>query len=684
MSRLSVRLFVVLALTLLAGTAQAATHVWPGPAPCGGSLQNCINGVADGDRIEVQTTTIHENINLYDMNRTLVAADGYHPAFTAGHWLSISSAAISGDRAVTVRGFSFTDGYIDASYSGTGTGTYDIGKMTLTRASSNLDNYIQVQAIAGTLNVNVHENRIYAVPRNTAEGLITLRANGGALNARAYYNHLVGASTTLMPGAGILSDFVQAGSSVVTYLHGNEVRGDYAYGSIIASTSSGLTGTVGTVTFNNVVIGADQPNAYGIRMLAGSGTLKTLTIANTITRTVHGIDLGPHSGADPAARITGTVSSNLIRAVAGLAVDTTVAPALTNDYNLINATANYAVLGVHTITSDAELISDDNPRLRGNSPAIDAADTTTVGAAILINGMPFQDADGLRRVKTWFSPNKIDIGAYEYGDATFLHSSASTNIVANWTTIDNPATNGDPAANLFVTPNYTGDGSYPRVIFDHPHGVWYTDSRWTIFDENPALPMPANTNFDVFVPAPGEGVFRHVATSTNSSGWHTTLDDPSVNDSPDKILLVTQNYSAGGVYNAHPVGVSYLAISGPGSWLIWDTDQSVDDLPYGAGFNVYAQDPSPNVFRVTATINNSAGNLLALDHPLLNDALCARPVVTPVYDGTAVTGNVFLQYIGDTWYITDNGMHLGAQFNVLVDPGQVAACRDVIFANGFD
>jgi hypothetical protein len=67
----------------------------------------------------------------------------------------------------------------------------------------------------------------------------------------------------------------------------------------------------------------------------------------------------------------------------------------------------------------AKLVGDATPRLRA-SPAIDAADTNTLGLGIIINGLPVTDADGLRRIKG--ATNKIDIGAYESGDVSFAHT----------------------------------------------------------------------------------------------------------------------------------------------------------------------------------------------------------------------------------------------------------------------
>jgi len=130
--------------------------------------------------------------------------------------------------------------------------------------------------------------------------------------------------------------------------------------------------------------------------------------------------------------------------------------------------------------------------------------------------------------------------------------------------------------------------------------------------------------------------------------------------------------------------VFHFAWGGPASWLVANLDGAA--MPTGAGFNVYAQEASPNAFRATATAaNHSSESTLALDHPLLNGTPCAQPIVTRMYDGAVVNGGFDVYYFSGRWLIfAYGGMPLGTTFNVLVNPAQVAACTDVIFANGFD
>jgi len=690
MSRKRIQRFTLATIVVaVVGVAHASTRTWPGAAPCTGTLQACLDASANGDRIEIASDTIAEDISLYDMDRTLAPAPGFRPAFGPGHWLSITSSTLSGDRSVSVSGLSFVDGYVFASYQGIGTANYDLSKLILNRASLDTANYIRVRAESGTLNASVRENRIVGVPAATLQGMITLQAQGGTLEADAYYNRVECPNAELTNGAGILATYEGSGSSGGVRLHGNEVRGSFAFGSILASEGlgSGTAASFDARVYNNVVVGTGAAGSMGIRYLVNTGTIDAQTVANTVTRVDWGISAGPYSGAAPAARIDGLVSSNLVRAGLGLFIDAAHAPALTNDYNLVNASANLATLGAHTITADARVVSDAMPRLRGDSPAIDAADTATVGLGMLFAGLPNLDADGMRRIKTWFSPDRIDIGAYEYGDAGFAHVTTAANTSAHVTHLHDPAIDGVATAHLQVTQHPFPHGAST----DHPFGTWLDGSTWTVFAED-ITALPVGMDYDIFSPAPGAGAFRHAADASNTAVWQTRIDDTSVNDLPDRMLFVTQDYGASAVYNPHEVGVRYVPTStSTGDWYIVNLDRTAaGPVPVGAGFSVYAQAASPNAFRVTKVAGVDGSSTIPLDHPLLDGVACAQPIVTRVDTGTAVAGGHFDVYYDDSvqrWKIKGyeaGGIAPGTQFNVLVNPAQVAACTDRIFADDFD
>jgi hypothetical protein len=103
------------------------------------------------------------------------------------------------------------------------------------------------------------------------------------------------------------------------------------------------------------------------------------------------------------------------------------------------------------------------------------------------------------------------------------------------------------------------------------------------------------------------------------------------------------------------------------------------------GFNLYAQEPSPNAWRVTVTTGNYGGaGDFRLDHPLLDNTPCARPQVTRLFGAGPVPGNFDTYYLNGHWHVyAYQELSLGEQFHVLVDPRQVFDCTDRVFADAF-
>jgi hypothetical protein len=81
--------------------------------------------------------------------------------------------------------------------------------------------------------------------------------------------------------------------------------------------------------------------------------------------------------------------------------------------------------------------------------------------------------------------------------AAFKWVAAANTINGNLTAINNPLTNGDPNAIVFVTQLLDANTVFTNLAC----GVWYDAiiGKWTIFLENPAGVMPANAAFNVLV-----------------------------------------------------------------------------------------------------------------------------------------------------------------------------------------
>lgn len=95
---------------------------------------------------------------------------------------------------------------------------------------------------------------------------------------------------------------------------------------------------------------------------------------------------------------------------------------------------------------------------------------------------------------------RVDGAGLNTSTPVFIHEVTAGNIKCDFdhcTEIDHPLTNGDPDAILIVTQNWSVGNTYNP----HPVGVYYTGSKWRIFNEDQDL-MPSGAGFNVLVVKP--------------------------------------------------------------------------------------------------------------------------------------------------------------------------------------
>jgi len=157
----------------------------------------------------------------------------------------------------------------------------------------------------------------------------------------------------------------------------------------------------------------------------------------------------------------------------------------------------------------------------------------------------------------------------------FVHNTSNLNTNVHLTTLDSPLTNGKPNALIFVTQNF-GKYNISNV------GVWYSNGKWKIYNEDTSKPMPIGTKFNVFVVDQGTNkignlelqAFKYKNTST---GHVSIINSPSV--VPENSTLFTaQNYA--GVYNPNVGGVW---LNGK-KWTVFNQNRKT--LPKNVQFNV--------------------------------------------------------------------------------------------------
>jgi hypothetical protein len=98
----------------------------------------------------------------------------------------------------------------------------------------------------------------------------------------------------------------------------------------------------------------------------------------------------------------------------------------------------------------------------------------------------------------------------------FVHQALPANVSRNWTIITHPLTDRNPNAILLVTPRWGGRYA-PAVlsIYNHPIGVWYTGTKWAIFNQDLTF-MHTFSDFNVHVLNACPSVFVHRANRSNT------------------------------------------------------------------------------------------------------------------------------------------------------------------------
>lgn len=669
----------IASVALLIASAQAAALTWPGTGGCAGTLQACVNASASGDQISIATNTpIDENLDLGAHSLSLLPATTlvatYQPRFSPGRSIQALAPAGTGNVSVTIQGIRFVDGFVSLDYNASGTATYQLSDLQLTQTSS-APVYLHVGANGGTATVTAYNNRVSGDPPAYG-GSIEFVSRNSTLNGYAAFNRITHGNGLQKKNA-IVVDAGAGSANGYVRLFGNDIRlRDASSAGIQFLQQPGASaGTLYARAYSNAVHCPVGSSARGITLQASSGTLEMQILNNTLDQCDDGVYVAETIPTISPA-FTGVVWNNLIVAGnQGLAFTAPAAAGLANDYNLINAPSNQATVGAHTITAPALLDAATRPRPGGGSPAIDAADANALANGIVDNGLPTLDVDGMRRV----NGARADIGAYETGNLGFVQSATSANTSGNIVTLDpHGLTN---ASRLFATRRATAGIANSYENF----GVWRSIAGWTIYHEDNATAVVAGKTWNVFVP--GSGTFTQTATAANSGSWSTQIDNSSTNGLADRILLVRHNYTVDGIYDNHPTAVYWDGVGSAGRWHIANADQTA--LTVGLGYNVYVQPPSSNAFRVATHMGSF---LQLIDHPLINQVSCADVHVTRVIDVHAppATADFMVEYnVSSTplgyWLIRSPvPFPENTAFNVVIDPAQVAACTDVIFANGFD
>jgi hypothetical protein len=641
--------------------AAATLRTWPGPAPCDGTLNECITAASNDDIIEIVTDEPIDEDVAVNKPLSLMAGPGYRPALAAGKGIAayygpgagipwnmafeglkfieggIGLRAFSGDANITLRNL---DVYAAASsYVGGAIGidNFGIGHLTFEIAGNRvrMNDSVGVAAIAVSSSAgsifegSIHDNRLESTA-TTADTAIQLVATQASAPGIAVYSNQAsghfGTGVILWPGAPSNAVIVDnAFSTTVT----NQGAG-------ISLVNSGIGGVLDAALFNNTAVNFSQ------------GVLVN----------------GP---------ITGRAANNILAYSAGqgLKLQTSTMP---EDHNIFFANGTpQAMLGTGSMVADPKFRrGKDDVRIGAGSPAIDSADSAALDTLLGDNGVAQVDADGLRRFKG--AANLADIGAFEFGDASLIVNASA----ANAGVIDDPLLNNAGGALPQLVQDRNPDTYVAIAIDPGMTGLQYASNRFGVIDEIDGSGAASGSAYNVFVPDAGDGAFLHVSASASNVFGFTTLVGNSYTDGhPERIVLAT--HRAAPLFD-HPYGLVYLA----GSWFIQQLDAQGGDPDFadGVAFHVYAQDPSLNAFVLTAP---ASANSVAIIHPLLDGEPCGRIYVG---NGNLDPHPFGVRYEQGGWSIVNldgAAVPQGASFYVVIDEAATQFCRyDHIFHDGVE
>jgi hypothetical protein len=172
----------------------------------------------------------------------------------------------------------------------------------------------------------------------------------------------------------------------------------------------------------------------------------------------------------------------------------------------------------------------------------------------------------------------------EGASGTLFWRATAKSIQASWTLIDSALCNNNPRAILTVTPNVGTRGGVQSVTSPHNIGVFYTNGKWAIFNQDRA-PMAVNAAYSVYVDTSrGATVVANASNIVTSYVYVSNV--PALGGGNKNVrIIVTPNWSPVGgpnVYNNHAVGVWFD--SARRQWAVYNEDLA--PMPVGAAFNL--------------------------------------------------------------------------------------------------
>lgn len=333
-------LLLILAFLAPAAPARAASAVWPDTvAPCNGTLQACIDGVATSaivyiavDNV-VNTGAVGQSV-LLSRSVLLTAASGFNPVFPTG--IGIASApSMSVD--VGISGITLRDASIELLPSAGGSFSVERMRLIDNVGTGGISFYATGTAPA---TLRVHDNEY--VRRGGAGNFLFAQSTSAPIAGEISFNR-VNIPDTDSSAYGIVIASAGSGGFDFTVAN-NEIRSSFAFGGIcgVSNVATGVAGASTLRVHGNVMVPRRHLVGRAICVFGGEGAIDARITHNTVVGFASAVVAVVRPFSPPATTqpISGYVIGNLLvdngEAFRRDSIAASVADAMTNGQNLFH------------------------------------------------------------------------------------------------------------------------------------------------------------------------------------------------------------------------------------------------------------------------------------------------------------------------------------------------------------
>jgi hypothetical protein len=398
----------------------AAALSWPGPAPCNGTLQACIDAAVSGDVIEITgNAALAGTANVTDKNLTFRPAAGATPALTADFSFQASTGAMS----ATIENLNLPGSRVSAYTNADG-----VSLSLFIRGNTIGEENADTIRFSGDYHENV--TLVLEVVDNTITQLNDPGYGGSAVSV----TELQSGSLNVLVSRNVINQQNGDGSAAISITdEGDDVDliADVTRNTITgADYSAGIRVTIDDPSnvhrinlLNNLITGQGGTTcpcflsaAIAVDMEQGAASLAVLN--NTLANNEAGFVLD-QTTPNNSVSLTGAMVNNIIanNSVSGIIIDALFTGTFLNQYDLVfNNAANSYTPGPGTLNTDPLFLGPGNYHLQPGSPAIDSGNDAAVLPQMT------EDLDGNPRI----SGLSVDRGVYEFAAAEATVPTAST------------------------------------------------------------------------------------------------------------------------------------------------------------------------------------------------------------------------------------------------------------------